>query len=186
MAIRHPSAGVSSPRRARGSRGVRQSRCFGWRATTTAGAVTCSATTSAWTITSARGSAELAGWKTVIEHGDGLREVEDRKYRRLRTVLRHPCIDLGLSPSPASGFRQSTRGGVIARKPHVSGARWWAWAARGRDGAARRGASVDLVIYGHSHVSALERSAARQRLRERRIVDDRSRRFSASTNAELR
>jgi UDP-2,3-diacylglucosamine hydrolase len=34
---------------------------------------------------------QLAGWNARIEHGDGLREVEDRKYRRLRSVLRHPA-----------------------------------------------------------------------------------------------
>ena len=34
---------------------------------------------------------EVAGWRTRIEHGDGLRVVEDRKYRALRRVLRHPA-----------------------------------------------------------------------------------------------
>ncbi len=32
----------------------------------------------------------LAGWETWLYHGDGLRELEDRRYRRLRRVLRHP------------------------------------------------------------------------------------------------
>ncbi|MGA0920271.1 MAG: UDP-2,3-diacylglucosamine diphosphatase [Gemmatimonadaceae bacterium] len=35
-----------------------------------------------------RGS--IGGWDTLIEHGDGLRAVEDAPYRRLRRVLRHP------------------------------------------------------------------------------------------------
>ena len=33
---------------------------------------------------------ELAGWRARIEHGDGLREVEDKGYRRLRSVIRNP------------------------------------------------------------------------------------------------
>ena len=103
---------------------------------------------------------ELAGWKTVIEHGDGLRKVEDRKYRRLRTVLRHPVSiwafrhllhpdfgsRLAAGSSHASRTYQARDGG--------RGLREVAMAQLAAD------ASVDLVIYGHSHVSALERSAA--------------------------
>src|SRR5204863_1486360 len=33
---------------------------------------------------------EIAGWRARIEHGDGLRPREDRRYRALRRVLRHP------------------------------------------------------------------------------------------------
>ncbi len=33
---------------------------------------------------------EIAGWRTLIEHGDGLRDKEDAPYRRLRSVLRNP------------------------------------------------------------------------------------------------
>jgi UDP-2,3-diacylglucosamine hydrolase len=32
----------------------------------------------------------LGGWRARVEHGDGLREREDRGYRRLRRVLRNP------------------------------------------------------------------------------------------------
>jgi UDP-2,3-diacylglucosamine hydrolase len=32
---------------------------------------------------------EIAGWVTRIDHGDGLRDVEDRRYRALRVVLRN-------------------------------------------------------------------------------------------------
>ncbi|HEY9450948.1 MAG TPA: UDP-2,3-diacylglucosamine diphosphatase, partial [Gemmatimonadaceae bacterium] len=32
---------------------------------------------------------ELGGWRAHVEHGDGLRPVEDRAYRRLRRVLRN-------------------------------------------------------------------------------------------------
>ncbi len=101
---------------------------------------------------------ELAGWKTVIEHGDGLREVEDRKYRRLRAVLRHPASiwafrhllhpdfgsRLAAGSSHASRTYQARDGG--------RGLREVAMAHLVAD------PSIDLVIYGHSHVSALERS----------------------------
>src|SRR3954470_9140349 len=32
----------------------------------------------------------LGGWRTRVEHGDGLRDREDRGYRALRRVLRNP------------------------------------------------------------------------------------------------
>jgi UDP-2,3-diacylglucosamine hydrolase len=62
---------------------------------------------------------ELAGWNSRIEHGDGLRQIEDRKYRRLRTVLRHPASiwafrhllhpDFGSRLSDLSGARRRPR-----------------------------------------------------------------------------
>jgi len=103
---------------------------------------------------------ELAGWQTVIEHGDGLRRVEDRKYRRLRTLIRHPASiwafrhllhpdfgsRLAAGSSHASRTYQARDGG--------RGLREVAMAQLAAD------PSVDLVIYGHSHVPALERSNA--------------------------
>jgi UDP-2,3-diacylglucosamine hydrolase len=101
-----------------------------------------------------RGS--LAGWRALVEHGDGLRDVEDRKYRWLRRVLRHPVSSRAfrlLHPDLAS---RVARGSSEASRTY-----------RARDGGAglRRVAmealgdepSLDLVIYGHSHVAALER-----------------------------
>ena len=35
-------------------------------------------------------SGSIGGWNTLIEHGDGLRDVEDAPYRRLKRVLRNP------------------------------------------------------------------------------------------------
>jgi UDP-2,3-diacylglucosamine hydrolase len=100
---------------------------------------------------------ELAGWRTRIEHGDGLREVEDRKYRRLRTVLRHPLSIRAfrlLHPDLASRL---ANGSSVASRTH-----------RARDGGAglrevamrvlAASQELDLVVYGHSHVPALERA----------------------------
>src|SRR5207244_11736737 len=33
---------------------------------------------------------DIAGWKTRVEHGDGLREREDRWYRFIKPVMRNP------------------------------------------------------------------------------------------------
>jgi len=101
---------------------------------------------------------QLAGWKSLVEHGDGLREVEDRKYRRLRAVLRHPASiwafrhllhpdfgsRLAAGSSHASRTYQARDGG--------RGLRGVALSALAADPA------LDLLIYGHSHVAALERA----------------------------
>jgi UDP-2,3-diacylglucosamine hydrolase len=103
-------------------------------------------------------SGSLAGWRTLIEHGDGLRDVEDRKYRRLRSVIRHPASiwafrhllhpDLGsrlaAGSSHASRTYQARDGGRGLR-------------AVAMDRLASN-AAVELLILGHSHVAALERS----------------------------
>lgn len=101
---------------------------------------------------------ELAGWKTIIEHGDGLREVEDRKYRRLRTVIRHPASIWAFRHllHPDFGSR------LAAGSSHASRTYQARDGGRGlREVAMAQLAaepSIDLVIYGHSHVPALERS----------------------------
>jgi UDP-2,3-diacylglucosamine hydrolase len=101
---------------------------------------------------------ELAGWQTLIEHGDGLRAIEDRKYRRLRSVLRHPAAiwafrhllhpdfgsRLAAGSSHASRTYQARDGGRGLR-------------AVAMDQLASHSA-LDLVVYGHSHVAALERA----------------------------
>ena len=100
---------------------------------------------------------QLAGWNARIEHGDGLRQKEDRGYRVVRPVMR--------SRVAIRAFR--------ALHPD-----WATWLAYGSSGASRtyrsrdegRGLreiamrelaatpSIELLIYGHSHVAALERS----------------------------
>lgn len=99
-------------------------------------------------------SGELGGWRTLVEHGDGLRDREDRAYRRLRTVLRnrwairafrwiHPdwSVRIAAGSSDVSRLRAAGDGGTgleaiamrhLTTQPHL-----------------------DLVIFGHSHVSAL-------------------------------
>ena len=99
---------------------------------------------------------EIGGWQTRIDHGDGLRDVEDRRYRMLRRVLRNPWSirafrwihpDLGsriaLGSSHASRTYRARDGGEgLRRVAHAQLART---------------PGVDLLIYGHSHVPILER-----------------------------
>lgn len=103
-----------------------------------------------------RGS--VAGWSALVEHGDGLREVEDRRYRRLRAAIRHPVAiwafrhllhpdwgsRIAAGSSHASRTYQARDGGAGLRA--VASARL----------ASDR--ALELVIYGHSHVAALERT----------------------------
>jgi len=100
---------------------------------------------------------DLAGWRTRIEHGDGLREVEDKGYRRLRTVLRsalsiklfrnllHPDFATRIasaSSHTSRDFRARDEGTGLRTVGHaVLGVR----------------TDLDLLVYAHSHVAMLER-----------------------------
>lgn len=99
---------------------------------------------------------ELAGWRTYIEHGDGLRDREDRRYRALRRVLRNRLAIRAfrwLHPDLATAI---AGGGSHASRSY--GARDGGAGLR-RVAAQRLAAEPDLelVLYGHSHVPALER-----------------------------
>src|ERR1051325_2235155 len=98
---------------------------------------------------------DIAGWRTHIEHGDGLRPAEDKRYRALRRVLRnsfairsfrwlHPDL-----ATPLASHSSNTSRTYSARD-----------GGRGlRDAAARiehAEPALDLIILGHSHVATLE------------------------------
>jgi len=98
----------------------------------------------------------LGGWRARVEHGDGLREREDRGYRALRRVLRnrmairafglvHPDLAtrLAMGSSNASRSYQPRDGGRGLRS--VAAAQLTAEP------------ELELLVYGHSHVPALER-----------------------------
>ncbi|MDB4917157.1 MAG: hypothetical protein JWM95_4801 [Gemmatimonadetes bacterium] len=98
----------------------------------------------------------LGGWTARVEHGDGLRPVEDRGYRVLRKVLRNPLairafrtIHPDFATRLAMGSSQTSRN----YQPRDAG--------RGlRDVAATELSTdrkLELLVYGHSHVAALER-----------------------------
>lgn len=100
---------------------------------------------------------ELGGWRTLVEHGDGLRDREDAPYRRLRAVLRNPLAIRAfrwLHPDIATA--------IALRSSHTSRN------MRPRDGGAglKRVAlerlaadrSLELYVFGHTHASALGRA----------------------------
>jgi UDP-2,3-diacylglucosamine hydrolase len=99
----------------------------------------------------------VAEWRTRIEHGDGLRPREDRRYRLLRSVLRNSwAIKAFRLIHPDFGTRLATRSSHASR---TYGAR-----DQGR-GLARiaadmlqRRADLELLIFAHSHVAALVRT----------------------------
>lgn len=99
----------------------------------------------------------IAGWMTRIDHGDGLRDAEDRRYRMLRSVLRHPVAvhafrwlhpDLGariaLGSSHASRTYRAKDGGKGLLEV----------AMRDLDG----DPELALLVLGHSHVPVVERA----------------------------
>lgn len=98
----------------------------------------------------------LGGWETLLEHGDGLREAEDRPYRRLRTVLRHPLsIRLFRWLHPDWGTWLALRSSHTSRnmRPRDAG-EGLRTVARTRLEAPD---APELLVFGHSHVATLER-----------------------------
>lgn len=98
----------------------------------------------------------LGGWNARVEHGDGLREREDRGYRALRSVLRHRVAIRAfrvLHPDLASRLAMGSSNASRSYQPRDEGRGLRTVAA------ATLGASpdVELLVYGHSHVAALER-----------------------------
>ena len=98
----------------------------------------------------------LAGWRAHVEHGDGLRDVEDRAYRKWRRVLRHPASVRAfrlLHPDWASALARRTSDSSRSRHSADEGAGLRAVAAS----VLSTTPGLQLVVYGHSHMAALER-----------------------------
>lgn len=101
----------------------------------------------------------IAGWKARIEHGDGLRDREDRGYRIIRPIMRHPLAIRAfrmLHPDWATGLAQGSSNASRTYRARDEG--------RGLRGIATRqlmtSKGLDLLVYGHSHVAALEMTEA--------------------------
>ena len=98
----------------------------------------------------------IAGRTARIEHGDGLREREDRGYRMIRPVMRNRFAIKAfrmLHPDWASrlALGSSTASRVHRARDEGRGLR--AYAERELS----KAKDLDLLVYGHSHVAALER-----------------------------
>ncbi len=96
----------------------------------------------------------IAGWKTMIEHGDGLRDKEDAPYRRLRAVLRNPLairVFRWIHPDIATWIALRTSHTSRNMRPRDRG-EGLARVALARLEADR---SLDLYLYGHSHAPTI-------------------------------
>lgn len=101
---------------------------------------------------------ELAGWQTLIEHGDGLRDTEDAPYRRLRAVLRNPLAIKAfgwLHPDFATriALRSSHTSRNMRPRDGGEGLRRVALARLAAD------PGLDLCVFGHTHAQAFEQTA---------------------------
>ena len=99
----------------------------------------------------------FAGWRTRLEHGDGLRPEGDKAYRRLRRVLRNPMsirMFRALHPDWGTRLASWSSGTSRTHRAHDEGAELKALALELLD----RRRDLDLVIFGHSHASALVRA----------------------------
>jgi UDP-2,3-diacylglucosamine hydrolase len=102
---------------------------------------------------------DLAGWNTRIEHGDGLREKEDRGYRIVRPIMRNRLAIKAfraLHPDWASSLANGSSGASRTYRSRDEGRGLRAIAMTELE----RDTSLDLLVYGHSHVAALEKSEA--------------------------
>lgn len=104
---------------------------------------------------------QIGGWAARVEHGDGLRPVEDRGYRALRRVLRNATairafrwLHPDLATPLAGGSSNASRS--YAARDRGQGLR----DAAGRILGARK--DLDLLVLGHSHVASLERVSPTQ------------------------
>ncbi|MEP7065353.1 MAG: UDP-2,3-diacylglucosamine diphosphatase [Gemmatimonadota bacterium] len=99
----------------------------------------------------------LGGWRARISHGDGLRTREDRRYRALKRVMRHPLAIRAFGALLHPDFATRVASGTSTRsRSHVAS----------DGGAGLRAVAheyltahrhTELVVFGHSHVATLER-----------------------------
>ena len=101
-------------------------------------------------------SGDLGGWRARVEHGDGLRQAEDRGYRALRSVLRNRLAIRAfraLHPDLASRLAMGSSNASRNYQPRDAGRGLREVAAN----ALAADPSLELLVFGHSHVAALER-----------------------------
>ena len=99
----------------------------------------------------------LAGWRCRIEHGDGLRPREDRRYRMLRRVLRNRAAIAAFRwIHPDLGTLLATRSSHASRSYGAKDQGRGLASIATQTLAGRR--DLEVLIYGHSHVAALTRT----------------------------
>ncbi len=101
---------------------------------------------------------DLAGWQAHIAHGDGLRPELDKGYRALRAVIRHRWAVRAfklLHPDWGAALARATSHTSRNVRPRDGGEglRSVAHQTLAAD------PSLDVVIYGHTHIAMLERKS---------------------------
>ena len=99
----------------------------------------------------------IAGWQSRVDHGDGLRHAEDRRYRALRVLLRNRLairVFRWVHPDIAShvALGSSAASRTYAAKDRGEGLRQVAHRDLAGD------PRLELLIFGHSHVAVLEKA----------------------------
>lgn len=99
----------------------------------------------------------IGDWRAFIDHGDGLREKEDKRYRMVRPILRNRLSQWAyglLHPDWAMKLAQATSHTSRNTRPRDNGA---GLRTVGVNMLQSR-PELDLVLFGHSHVSMLEQA----------------------------
>ena len=100
----------------------------------------------------------LAGWRAQVAHGDGLRPELDKGYRRLRAVIRHRWAVRAfrlLHPDWGAALARATSHTSRNVRPRDGGEGLRAVAHQ----TLSADPSLDVVIYGHTHLAMLERKS---------------------------
>jgi len=99
----------------------------------------------------------IAGWKTKVDHGDGLREKEDRGYRMIKPIMRNRAAIRAFRALHPNWSTRLATGSSNASRTYRSRDEGRGLRAIGMR-ELESNPSVELLIYGHSHVAALERA----------------------------
>jgi UDP-2,3-diacylglucosamine hydrolase len=98
----------------------------------------------------------LGGWRARVEHGDGLRDAEDRRYRALRRLIRNPLAVRAYRWLPADLATW-----LATRSSHASRTYSARDGGAGLRAVAERTLTADprleLLVFAHSHVHTIER-----------------------------
>ena len=99
---------------------------------------------------------DVAGWNVRIEHGDGLRDREDRGYRMIRPIMRHPVAIKAFRMLHPDWSSRLAHGSSNASRTYRARDEGRGLRSYAKDQLAKE-KDLDLLVYGHSHVPALER-----------------------------
>jgi len=102
---------------------------------------------------------ELGGWRAHVAHGDGLRALEDRRYRAFKRIMRNPLAIRAFGAlHPDFATRLASGASNHSRAHDASDGGIGLRAVAHEYLAAHR--ETELVAFGHSHVATLERASS--------------------------